>query len=115
MARGIVWPVSLHLSDAEDDLIAAQELAEEAWGEVERIDLKELARQRDPHRRLRGHRRRGRDRRRGLGRDGRPRILGLSGGEVTSEAAATEWLLLLLGGRPLEARGRGGARGGHQQ
>jgi hypothetical protein len=35
-----------HLGDAEDDLAAAQELAEEAGGKVERVHLEELAGQR---------------------------------------------------------------------
>jgi hypothetical protein len=34
-----------NLGDAEDDFIAAEELAEEAGREVESVDLKELARQ----------------------------------------------------------------------
>lgn len=58
MAGGIVWPVSLYLGDTEDNLVAAQELAEEAGGEVERVHLEELARQRAGYRNLGGHRQR---------------------------------------------------------
>jgi hypothetical protein len=46
-----------HLGDAEDDLVAAQELAEEAGGKVERIHLEELARQRAAYMRMQGCRR----------------------------------------------------------
>lgn len=101
-----------HLSDAHDDFVAAQELAEEAGGEVERIHLEELARQWATYRQLRGHRRRRWER--WSRRRRHPRSLGPSGGEVKGEAAATE-LLLLPGGGALEARGRGRAGGGHRR
>lgn len=102
-----------NLSYAEDDLVAAQELAEEAGGEVEGIHLEEVSRQCAPNRRHRVqlHRCVGKQRprqRRGPRRLGLGLALPASGGD----AAASE-PRLLPGRGALEGWGLGRAGGGH--
>jgi len=102
------------LGDAEDDLVALQQLAEEAGGEVEGIHLEELPRQCAPNRQhgVQLHRcgkqcprQRGGPRRLGLG-------LALS---ATSGDAAASEPRLVPGRGALEGWGLGRAGGGHRR
>jgi hypothetical protein len=96
---------SFHLGDAEDDFVAAEELAEEAVREVESVDLKELTRQCTPNVRQRVWCQRCLDWFPRQHRRSRSRYLDISGDDISGEAAAAQ--LFLPGRGVLETWRRG--------